>query len=85
MEETHDPRIDSLAAALTTATVPLIKLFERADALEKQLRAHDYEGASAIAAEIRVQALTARADLDRSLVSVQRVAGTLSALETYFR
>jgi hypothetical protein len=69
-----DTRIQRLAHALTDVSLPLVRLFEYADNLEKLVEAHEHMQATCVAAAIRAEARRAQGAIAASLAQVQEAA-----------
>jgi hypothetical protein len=72
--ETAETRVKRLADALRAATMPLLRLREHADDLEKLVSAQELIQASCVAALIRAEALKAEVVLGHSLQAVEEAA-----------
>ncbi len=69
-----DVRIARLAQALTDVSLPLVRLFEYADNLEKLVQSHEHMEATCVAAAIRAEARRAQKAIADSLAAVQEAA-----------
>ncbi len=69
-----DTRIERLGQALSDMSLPLVRLFEYADSLEKLVASHQHIEATCVAAAIRAEARRAQGEIAASLAAVQEAA-----------
>jgi hypothetical protein len=79
IDASADTRIHELAQALTDLSLPLVRLFEYADNLEKCVDAQEHLQASCVAAAIRAEARRAQSEIAAALAAVQEAAAHVVA------
>jgi uncharacterized protein YhaN len=79
IDASAETRMHDLAQALTDLSLPLVRLFEYADNLEKLVQAQERLQASCVAAAIRAEARRAQSEIAAALAAVQEAAAHVIA------